>query len=109
MSDNVEDKNEELVFFKQLEPEYNIPFGSDALREQERRGEFPPRRRIGGRAVAWIKSEIVAYLANLPTAQEKPVRKNRPPWAPPPKKLGRPTRAMIAAREAAKAAAAGGS
>jgi Prophage CP4-57 regulatory protein (AlpA) len=107
MSDNAEAQSDELVFFKQLNPEHQIPFGSDYLRGLEKRGEFPLRRRIGLRRVAWLKSEILAYKANLQTAQSKPVsRKVSPPWAPK-KKMGRPTNAERAARAAARAAAEG--
>lgn len=95
-----------FIDYKQMRERYGVLPGPDALRVQERRGEFPPRRRIGGRKVAWLRSEVDAWAANVPTAEEKRVARKaaRPAWAP---KLGRPTKAMVAAREAARAAESG--
>ncbi|MGU9760313.1 helix-turn-helix transcriptional regulator [Serratia marcescens] len=35
--------------------------------ELEKKGEFPARRNLGGRAVGWLYSEIQAWLASRPT------------------------------------------
>ena len=93
---------EPVVFltYEQIKATYNVALGPDALRAAERRGEFPPRRRLGARRVVWVLSELEAWAQNVPTAEERKITRRavRPPWAP---KLGRPTKAMIAAREAA--------
>lgn len=37
-----------------------------AIYEMEARGEFPRRRRIGTRHIAWLESEIDAWIAARP-------------------------------------------
>ena len=37
-----------------------------AIWELERRGEFPRRRRIGARTVAWLESELVEWMRSRP-------------------------------------------
>lgn len=34
----------------------------------ERAGRFPQRRRVSGNKVAWLESEIAAWIASRPTA-----------------------------------------
>jgi prophage regulatory protein len=36
----------------------------------ERAGRFPKRRRVSGNKVAWLESEIAAWIASRPTADE---------------------------------------
>lgn len=35
---------------------------------RERDGTFPPRRRIGERAVAWLASEVIRWMRDQPVA-----------------------------------------
>jgi prophage regulatory protein len=46
-----------------------VPFSSVTLWRWERNGEFPKRLQVGRRAVAWRRSEILAWLAGRPSAQ----------------------------------------
>jgi len=37
-----------------------------AIWDMERRGEFPRRRRVGARTVAWLESELVEWMRTRP-------------------------------------------
>lgn len=41
--------------------------------QMERRGEFPPRRRIGARHVGWLASEVEQWLRGRPRADGRAV------------------------------------
>jgi prophage regulatory protein len=45
---------------------------------RERHGAFPPRRRIGERAVAWLASEVIRWMREQPVAG-RGVALNPPP------------------------------
>lgn len=34
-------------------------------------GQFPPRRRIGARAVAWVEAEVDAWVDSLPAVPSR--------------------------------------
>jgi prophage regulatory protein len=38
----------------------------------ERAGRFPKRRKVSGNKVAWLESEIAAWISSGPTAEEEP-------------------------------------
>ena len=38
----------------------------------ERRGEFPARRRLGPNAVGYLLTEVEAWIASRPAAEESP-------------------------------------
>lgn len=42
--------------------ELGIPFSNHHLLNLERKGEFPPRRYLTPKKVAWVKSEIESWL-----------------------------------------------
>lgn len=44
----------------------------------EQDGDFPPRRRIGDRSVAWLASEVIQWMRNRPLAQDV-AASNAPP------------------------------
>lgn len=37
------------------------------------RGEFPPARQLGPRAIAWLRTEVEAWLAARPVSNQPPV------------------------------------
>ncbi len=37
------------------------------------RGDFPPSRQLGTRAVFWLRSEVEAWLAERPISDQPPV------------------------------------
>jgi len=41
---------------------------ASSLERLERRGEFPPRRRLGPNAVGWLLDEIEAWVQGRPPA-----------------------------------------
>lgn len=47
----------------------------------EQDGDFPPRRRIGERAVAWLASEVIQWMRGRPLAQDVAAA-NVPPRSP---------------------------
>jgi len=40
----------------------------------EKRGEFPKRRQISPNRVAWLESEILAWMESRPVSEISPVR-----------------------------------
>lgn len=56
---------------------------SEILRK-EQENAFPPRRRIGERAVAWLASEVIQWMRDRPLAQDVA------PANAPPRGRGRP-------------------
>jgi predicted DNA-binding transcriptional regulator AlpA len=57
-----------------------------AIYQKVRRGEFPePRRLPGSKKNLWLRSEIRAWLENLPTAKPKPAN-----WGDRANRAGRP-------------------
>jgi predicted DNA-binding transcriptional regulator AlpA len=47
-----------LLSFPELKLLKGIPFTRRYLRTLEAKGKFPRRRRIGGRTVVWVETEI---------------------------------------------------
>ena len=45
----------------------------------EKRGEFPKRRQISPNRVAWLESEILAWMASRPVSKIKPTFKTGQP------------------------------
>ena len=43
-----------------------IKLSDTTIWRMEKRGQFPPRRRIGPNRVAWLKSEIEDWMADRP-------------------------------------------
>lgn len=41
--------------------------GRTALADQVKAGQFPAPRNLGGRKIAWLRSEILAWMRNRPT------------------------------------------
>ena len=41
-------------------------------------GRFPPARQVGGRAVAWLQSEVLGWIAALPVTTRDTRRDNTP-------------------------------
>lgn len=53
----------------------NIPYSRAAIYEKVARGEFPRPIRLGARAVAWLESDLDAWIAAraaIPAARERP-------------------------------------
>jgi predicted DNA-binding transcriptional regulator AlpA len=106
------DDNDEKVMLLSLADleRMGITQGSDALRELEKKGLFPQRRRFGVRQICWLSNEIYPHLKNLPKATDKPVpgrAQAAATMAASGRKLGRPTNAERAAREAKRKAGGG--
>ena len=51
-----------VLSFRELKPAKGIPYSRVHLRRLEADGNFPGRVQLGGNAVAWIESEIDAWL-----------------------------------------------
>lgn len=51
-----------LVTFEELKETYSIPLGRRQIDRLENAGKFPKRLPIGERRVAWVASEIEAYV-----------------------------------------------
>ncbi len=51
-----------VLSFPELKPAKGIPYSRVHLRRLEAAGSFPGRVQLGGNAVAWIESEIDAWL-----------------------------------------------
>jgi prophage regulatory protein len=45
--------------------------GRTTLWRWEKNGQFPPRRKLGGRCVAWLKSEVLEWIASRPQVGAK--------------------------------------
>ena len=104
-NDNLDDR---LVLFERDLERLGITQGTDALRALEKKGLFPPRRRLGVRQICWLRSQVMEHLNNLPLATDRPLpgrAKAAATVSAKGIKLGRPTNAERAARAAAKAKA----
>lgn len=49
---------------------------SASIARMEEAGNFPARRVIGENAVAWLASEIIAWMQSRPTAKAQPLASN---------------------------------
>ena len=54
-----------IVLYPELRERYGIVFKRVTLRRMQRRGVFPKQVKLTGNRVAWRRSEIEAWLANL--------------------------------------------
>lgn len=43
-----------------------VGLGRTRIHQLERAGQFPARRQLGGRSVAWLESELVGWMHELP-------------------------------------------
>ena len=53
-----------LIEFRQLKPEKGINYNKDWLRIKWRRGEFPAPVHLSSLHVAWVESEVDAWLVD---------------------------------------------
>jgi prophage regulatory protein len=60
----IEIRPSKLLVFDELKTEFGIPYTRSYIRKLEAQGKFPKRVLIGDRRVAWVASEIDAYLKN---------------------------------------------
>ncbi len=44
-----------------------VPYSDRWILDLEKRGEFPKRRILGKRCVAWVEAEVEAWLQSRPT------------------------------------------
>jgi prophage regulatory protein len=87
-----------LVVFAELRgPPYKIPYSRKHLITMRRAGEFPEPLQISANRVAWLRSDILSWIASRPRVNVLP--------APPGRlnKAGRPTDLPARAKYAAKA------
>jgi predicted DNA-binding transcriptional regulator AlpA len=59
--------------------QYGVPHSRKHLLDLMRRGLFPQARQLSANRVAWLKSEILAYVASRPVSR---VLRDRPAAAP---------------------------
>jgi len=59
-----------LIEFRQLKPEKGINYNKDWLRIKWRRGEFPAPVHLSSLHVAWVESEVDAWLEGLRAARD---------------------------------------
>jgi len=45
-------------------------YSRSSIYNLEREGKFPPRLKLGERAVGWRRSDLQAWIANRPTASQ---------------------------------------
>jgi hypothetical protein len=60
-----------LVPFADLK-NYGITFCKDRIRVLVKKGLFPKPVRVGAYRIAWRRSDLEAWIAALPTTDEKP-------------------------------------
>lgn len=51
----------EAVFLRREDVCRTVGLSYSSIYRLERRGEFPRRRRVGDRSVAWLREEVVAW------------------------------------------------
>lgn len=67
-----------LLIFSDLRRLNGIDYSRDQLRRLVKAGKFPQPRRIpGSHRIFFVESEIVAWLDNLPTADQTPLKRER--------------------------------
>jgi prophage regulatory protein len=71
-----------LVTFPQLRERFGIPFRRQSILRMRRRGTFPEPLRLSEATIAWRVSDIEAWLASRPGADQRPT----PPTTPKTKK-----------------------
>jgi prophage regulatory protein len=57
-----------LLSFKDLKPEYDIPFGRVQIWRMAKRGQFPKPIQLSPNRSAWRQSDIEKWLAARPEA-----------------------------------------
>jgi len=65
-----EERQEPPAFLRIREVCRRTALSKTSVYDLEKSGQFPRRRNIGGRAVAWLESEVSEWIAARPTAQE---------------------------------------
>ena len=60
-----------LIRYDQLAP-MGIALSRDTIRRLAQRGDFPAPRRLGRHHIAFVASEIEAWIAELPVAGPRP-------------------------------------
>jgi hypothetical protein len=63
-----------LVPFAALKKSYGIDLSRDTIRRLARAGCFPQPRRLGGHRIAFLESEILEWVKNLPVAGSRTKR-----------------------------------
>jgi prophage regulatory protein len=83
-----DDPPAKLIRFSQLEARYGISFSRMHVGRLEKSGQFPKRIRFGKNSVAWLSTELEAWVAA------------RRAVAPPPPSLQKAQAASVTARRA---------
>lgn len=63
--------NVTFVIFPELKSRYGIPWSRMHVDRLEKRGAFPRRVQLGPNSVAWLESEILAWLAEQIAARDR--------------------------------------
>ena len=58
------------VTSKALRDEWKIPYSSCHLARLEKEGKFPRRFKLAGRTIAWLESELSAWVAQRAATRE---------------------------------------
>jgi len=69
---------------------YGIRYSRKHLLDLQRAGRFPQARQLSTNRVAWLQSEIIAYLESRPVSQAAHIRMRKPVTAPDEDALVRP-------------------
>lgn len=76
---NAEPSMIEEAFWRLPTVEERTALDASTITRMEAAGTFPARRRIGERAVAWLASEVVAWMRAQPLAAEVAAANPPPP------------------------------
>jgi prophage regulatory protein len=66
-----------FLTFRDLK-ERGVPFSRVHIRRLAARGQFPQPRQLSARRVAWIASEVAAWIASRPVVKPKAIPKPKP-------------------------------
>ncbi len=58
-----------LATYDRLKPDFGIPFSRMHIRRLVNAGRFPAPIRVGGRSIAWLTSELDAYISRAADAR----------------------------------------